>query len=277
MSEIKGIVWHGTTTEQPEPMVRFCTEVLGLNAAAVQADGITRFELANGDAFVVAPKAPGSAPSVYDGPAMGFLVANVDAAYQAMAAKGVDFLGPVHRGTSQTWAQAWVHFRAPDGHVYALVSRSDSYPGGNPRRFRELRVCMAVEDLAPVKALWGDGLGLTVVDSWTHPGGEQGLLFEVMPAALEFVTDASNTAFAGESHSTQVPVALSAEVGRIDDVAAEVAAAGVAEISAGSSTGPADRKRRFNAGQPQGLSLDLFELTAEQAKARQAERDLLPK
>ncbi len=277
MSEIKGIVWHGSTTEKPERMIRFCEEVLGLSAAAVQDGGITRFELTNGDAFVVLPKAPGGAPSVYDGPAMGFLVPDVDAAYQAMAAKGVDFLGPVHRGTSQTWAEAWVHFRAPDGHIYSLVSRSKSYPGGSPRRFRELRVCTAVDDLALVKALWGDGLGLAVVDSWTHPGGEQGVLFEVMPVALEFVARASGDSPASEGHSAQMPVALSAEVSRIDDVAADMLAAGFVEIAAGNSRGPATRKRHFGVGERQGLSLTLFELTPEQVKARQAERDLLPK
>jgi hypothetical protein len=60
---------------------------------------------------------------VYDGLAFGFLVPDVQAAYDEMSARGAQFIGPVHHGNEHTWASAWAHFRAPDGHVYALVSR----------------------------------------------------------------------------------------------------------------------------------------------------------
>lgn len=132
MIDIQGVVWHGTTTKQSTEMVRFCREVLGLGDCMVPQGDITRFELPNGDAFVVLPAPAPGQNSVYDGVAFGFLVPDVQVAYDEMSARGAEFLGPVHRGNEESWASAWAHFRAPDGNVYALVSRpraSSTTPG----------------------------------------------------------------------------------------------------------------------------------------------------
>jgi catechol 2,3-dioxygenase-like lactoylglutathione lyase family enzyme len=277
--DVQGLVWHGTTTDRTQEMASFCRDVLGLSVGMVQEGNITRFELANGDAFVVLPAPKPGEPSVYPHPAFGFLVPDVEAAYSEMKAKGAQFLGPVHKGSSETWADAWAHFRGPDGFVYALVSRPKAYPGGSQRKFHELRICFAVDDLEEVKRLYRDGLGLPVVDEWTHPSGEKGVLFAVCPTSLEFF-DRAQAALMDKSEvgrPVSGPVALRVEFDDIEQAAGELKQHGFAQLAEARRTPWNQHCLRMQATEPQGMQLTLFELAPEEEEARRAARALLPK
>ena len=119
---VRGIVWAGTRTHAYPAMTAFTRETLGLRVVAETA-GMTVYELPDGDHFeVFDADQPDGAP-YFDAPVVGFLVDDVAAGAAELEAAGVELLGPV----VDLGERAWVHFRAPDGHVYELA-------GG--RRFR---------------------------------------------------------------------------------------------------------------------------------------------
>lgn len=95
-------------------MVRFVEGVLGLTRRHVEGVDADLFGLPDGSSFAVA--SPGemgeSARSV------GFLVADLDEAVAELRALGVHTDAP-----SSNAAERYVHFSAPDGHVYELVER----------------------------------------------------------------------------------------------------------------------------------------------------------
>jgi len=103
-------------------MTTFARDVLGLRVVE-ETDGMTVYELADGDHFEVFDAGGPHSEPYFDAPVVGFLVDDVDAGAAELAAAGVELLGPV----VDLGESAWVHFRAPDGHVYELA-------GG--RRFR---------------------------------------------------------------------------------------------------------------------------------------------
>lgn len=115
----KGIVWLGTRTERFDDMRAFMTLVVG-REPWLEREGFAVFDLPNGDRVEVF--GPGGAAPPHDAPVAGFLVEDVDAARTELASVGIEFLGPVNRSSD---GNAWVHFRAPDGHIYELTSRPD--------------------------------------------------------------------------------------------------------------------------------------------------------
>lgn len=273
--EVRGLVWHGTRTERFDEMTRFVRDVLGLRVAMEQETNIV-FEAPNGDALEIFP-AHEDDHTFYDHPATGFLVDDVEAARAEMEAKGAEFIGPVHHGTpGETWGEAWSHFRAPDGFVYALVSRPQAYPGGRRRSFHELRVCFAVDDIDEVKRLYGDGLGLPVVDDWQHPTGERGVLFAVCPTSLEFF-DRAQAAFADEhevGRQVSGPVTLRIEVDDAEAAVGPLVAAGFEQVAEPRRTPWGQWCLRLQA--PDGMQLTLFELDPVEDAERRAARALLP-
>jgi catechol 2,3-dioxygenase-like lactoylglutathione lyase family enzyme len=276
--DIKGLVWHGSQTEHFDEMVAFVRDVLGMKIGQRQETNIV-FDAPNGDAFEIFPK-PKGGPVFYEHPAIGFLVEDVAAARAEMEAKGVKFTGPIQHGVpGKNWGTAWCSFRAPDGFLYALVSRPEAYPGGRKRNFHELRVCFAVDDLEKIRKTFGEGLGLPVVDEWTHPGGEQGMLFAVCPAALEFF-DRRQVALIDRSEVGQTksgPVTLRVEFDDVNEAAGMLKASGFAQLADARRTPWNQICLRMEAPEPAGMQLTLFELAPEEREARQKARALLPK
>jgi catechol 2,3-dioxygenase-like lactoylglutathione lyase family enzyme len=275
---VKGIVWHGSQTERFDEMVDFVGNVLGLKLAQRQETNVV-FETPNGDAFEVFPKPPGG-PVFYEHPAVGFLVDDVPAARAELEAKGVQFTGPTMFGRAgENWGTAWCSFRAPDGFVYALVSRPEAHPGGSPRKFHELRVCFAVDDLPTVRKAFGEGMGLPVVDEWTHPTGEQGMLFAVCPASLEFF-DRRQVELIDRSEvgrRASGPVTLRVEFDNVEQGAQILAQAGFTREGTARKTPWNQICLRMEAPEPPGLQVTVFELAPEEREARQKARSLLPK
>ncbi|HZG95304.1 MAG TPA: hypothetical protein VEZ46_11390 [Mycobacteriales bacterium] len=112
--DVLGICFAGTSTGHRVEMTRFVAEVLGLSRRVVEDVDAELFGLPDGSSFAVA--SPGemgqSARSI------GFLVADLDAAVAELRAVGVATDEP-----AENELERYVHFTAPDGHVYELVER----------------------------------------------------------------------------------------------------------------------------------------------------------
>jgi catechol 2,3-dioxygenase-like lactoylglutathione lyase family enzyme len=116
--EPRGIVWAGTRTGAYSAMTAFARHA-GLRVVE-ETDGMTVYELGDGDRFEVFDTAAAEGAPYFEAPVVGFLVDDVAAGEDELAAADVELLGPVvDLGDS-----AWVHFRAPDGHVYELAGGS---------------------------------------------------------------------------------------------------------------------------------------------------------
>lgn len=111
---ITGITFVGTRTDARPAMARFVRDVLGL-AASPAVDGMDAdlFVMADGSTFAVTP---GVAPSE-DDRTIGFRVDDLDDARLVLLASGVE----VDDEISTNARFRYLHFRAPDGHLYELV------------------------------------------------------------------------------------------------------------------------------------------------------------
>jgi glyoxylase I family protein len=111
--EISGITFVGTRTEARSEMAGFARDVLGL--AAVKVDGIDAevFAMPDGSSFAVT--SPDTASDTER--TVGFLVVDIEQAARELRAAGVETDGEV----SSSARQRYLHFRAPDGHLYELV------------------------------------------------------------------------------------------------------------------------------------------------------------
>jgi glyoxylase I family protein len=97
-------------------MTVFARDTLGLRVVEETA-GMTVYELPDGDRFEVFDAEGADGAPYFDAPVVGFLVDDVAAGAAELEAAGVELLGPV----VDLGESAWVHFRAPDGHVYELA------------------------------------------------------------------------------------------------------------------------------------------------------------
>jgi catechol 2,3-dioxygenase-like lactoylglutathione lyase family enzyme len=110
---ITGIEFVGTRTAERAAMARVATELLGLTPVQVEGMDADAFELPDGSTFVV---------SDTDGPperTVGFTVEDLDAALAEVRAAGLWTDDEV----SANARDRYVHFRAPDGHLYELIER----------------------------------------------------------------------------------------------------------------------------------------------------------
>lgn len=117
--QLKAISWVGTRTDNVDEMVRFCTQVLGLNAVHLEPE-LAVFALPNGDVFEIMGAVVGRQQPELAGlpcPKADFLVTDVKAARAEMEQQGVEFIGPIYT----TDKHSWTHFKAPDGHLYGLT------------------------------------------------------------------------------------------------------------------------------------------------------------
>jgi catechol 2,3-dioxygenase-like lactoylglutathione lyase family enzyme len=95
-------------------MAQFVSEVLGLAPRTVEGVEADLFELPDGSSFAVA--SPGGMGR--SARSLGFLVADLDEAVADLNAAGVATDAPAGNGLER-----YVHFTAPDGHLYELVER----------------------------------------------------------------------------------------------------------------------------------------------------------
>jgi catechol 2,3-dioxygenase-like lactoylglutathione lyase family enzyme len=117
---VRGIRWLGTPTDRYQETVAFARDILGLQLR-FEEDDFAVFETENGDTFeVFGPKGIADGHEFMVAPVAGFEVDDVIASRREMEAKGIRFIGEVHRGDSS----AWSHFYGPDGHVYEITARS---------------------------------------------------------------------------------------------------------------------------------------------------------
>ena len=95
-------------------MTQFVTEVLDLPRRQVDGVEAELFKLPDDSSFAVA--SPGSMG--VDARSLGFLVADLEEAVADLNAAGVVTDAPASNGLER-----YVHFTAPDGHLYELVER----------------------------------------------------------------------------------------------------------------------------------------------------------
>lgn len=181
--KVHGIAWVGSSSDRLDEMTHLLAEVLGLPVEREQSAARV-FRLPDGSGFEIF-KPSDSAHDFFEHPVAGILVDDVREVRAHMESHGIEFVGEVHDGVEDSWATVWSHFRAPDGYLYVLVSRPSLAPLPNRRPFDELRICLRVEDLDAAVRLYREALGLDVVDEWTHPGGQRGVLFGAHYAAIE--------------------------------------------------------------------------------------------
>ena len=112
---VKGIVFAGTATSARGQMREFLQTVLGMVPASVEGVEADLFDLPDGSSFAVAsPQGMGATDR-----SLGFLVDDLDQAVVELTSAGV----PVDAHVSSNERERYVHFTAPDGHVYELVER----------------------------------------------------------------------------------------------------------------------------------------------------------
>ncbi len=117
--KVKGLVWLGLRTAQFEEMVIFFRDVMGM-AQIREESQIAGFQMTNATQMEVYDNEEEFHAFFTSGPVVAFQVDDVDEARATMEAAGIEFIGPIQRagGTS------WNHFKAPDGTVFEISSRS---------------------------------------------------------------------------------------------------------------------------------------------------------
>jgi catechol 2,3-dioxygenase-like lactoylglutathione lyase family enzyme len=116
------LAWLGVPTEEYDAMVGFFENVLGLRVE-FRSSTSTELSAANDDRVQLF----GPGDRYHDffrrhsaGPVALFEVDDVHEAARELEAAGVELLGGPE--SDERWT--WINFRAPDGHVYELASRS---------------------------------------------------------------------------------------------------------------------------------------------------------
>jgi catechol 2,3-dioxygenase-like lactoylglutathione lyase family enzyme len=91
---------------------------LGLDVTAVDGERSTRFRLADGTAFHVYGPADIDHEDFGDRVCIGLVVDDVDATRADLEAAGIAVLDDP---TQRDGAEAWFHYRAPDGTVHEII------------------------------------------------------------------------------------------------------------------------------------------------------------
>ena len=122
--DVQGIVFAGTGTSARSHMSTFVRDVLGLTPTQVAGVEADLFDLPDGSSFAVA-SAGGMGETDRS---IGFLVGDIEAAVRELRAAGNE----VDEEVSGNARERYVHFRAPDGHLYELVERRPGPPDRVP-------------------------------------------------------------------------------------------------------------------------------------------------
>jgi catechol 2,3-dioxygenase-like lactoylglutathione lyase family enzyme len=113
---VKGLTFVGTSTTARERMVELVHDVLGLPSVDVEGSEHEFFALPDGSILAVG-LSDGMGPAGEDSRTIGFLVDDLDEAVAELRAAGV----PTDDEVSVNSRYRYIHFRAPDGHVYEFV------------------------------------------------------------------------------------------------------------------------------------------------------------
>jgi predicted enzyme related to lactoylglutathione lyase len=122
---IRRIGWFGTRTDRFAETVEFFGSVLGLQSEHAELD-FAMFSLPDADADFVevfGPSSSGDWPAAGTGAIVGFVVDDVVAAQEELAARGATLVGDIEWLASRP-GYGWFYLRAPDGGVYAIVQGS---------------------------------------------------------------------------------------------------------------------------------------------------------
>ena len=119
--EVKNIRWVGIHTRRYDEMVRFLGDVMGMRRN-FEEPATVEFETTEGDEVqVMSPGHP-----YFDffsrharGPVPLFEVDDLNQARQRLVEARTEIVGSP--GRDSNWE--WLHFRAPDGHLYELSTR----------------------------------------------------------------------------------------------------------------------------------------------------------
>ena len=115
----RGLPWGGVRTAATERMAVFCRDVLGMTEQA-RPEGMVKLRMASGDEFEVFAQDEPDHLFMDTGPVVAFEVEDVARTRAAIEVAGVEVLGDARSEGPLTWQ----HFRAPDGCVYEILSRS---------------------------------------------------------------------------------------------------------------------------------------------------------
>ena len=118
--QVKGLSWLGLRTKQFDEMVTFFRDVMGMQPIRDEPE-IAGFQLTGGTQIELYRPEEEFHSFFTTGPVVAFRVDDVDAARTTMEAAGIEFIGPIQRDGSTSWN----HFRAPDGTVFEISSKSD--------------------------------------------------------------------------------------------------------------------------------------------------------
>lgn len=273
---VLGLAWLGSSSPQLDEMTALLSDRLGLQLEREQV-GARVFRFPDGSGFEIF-KPTDEDHDFFEHPVAGILVDDVREVRAHLEAGGIEFVGEVHDGGADSWATAWSHFRAPDGYLYVLVSRPELEPVAHPEPFDELRVCLKVSDLDSAVRLYRDGLGMRIVDEWTHPGGQRGVLFGAVYAAVELfdeaqwdlVDESEARASMGRDHGLRVEVA---DVGRLRALSERLEAVGAKPVGEVTRTPWEQTCLRMADGE--GEQLTLFVLPEEEKRVRAETRSRL--
>lgn len=136
---------------------------------------------------------------------------------------------------------------------------------GAPPGVRELRVALAVEDFERAASLYGEALGMELLESWDRPDG-RGALFAAGPATVEVIDreSARNVDLIEAGGPVSGPVRLALRVPDVEAVSEALLGAGLEPEGAPVSTPWGDLNRRLRT--PEGLQLTLFQPADEKER-----------
>lgn len=155
----------------------------------------------------------------------------------------------------------------PSGRYAARDITGAEEPAGG---IRELRVALTVDDFDGAAALYGEGLGLPIVQEWEGPEGRGAVLFagratvEILDRPQAELVDRIEV---GERVSG--PVRLAFEVPDIETSAASLTGKGAKAVGGPVITPWGDFNRRLRT--PDGLQLTLFQTSEVRAAGEEAE------
>ena len=118
--QVKGLSWLGLRTKQFDEMVAFFRDVMGIQPIRDEPE-IAGFQLTDGTQMEFYRPEEEFHSFFTTGPVVAFRVDDVDAARTTMESAGIEFIGPIQRAGNTSWN----HFRAPDGTVFEIMSKSD--------------------------------------------------------------------------------------------------------------------------------------------------------
>jgi catechol 2,3-dioxygenase-like lactoylglutathione lyase family enzyme len=110
--KITGIGWMGVRTADPEALVQFFTDVLGLDLDRRDNDFWVA-DLPDGSQVEIFGESSAGKDHFSTGPVVGLLVDDLAAARAELTRNGVELLGEE--------GESWQHFRGPDGRVYEIT------------------------------------------------------------------------------------------------------------------------------------------------------------